>query len=386
VGLALAFLWVYIVKQAGDGTLGFDFEGTLYEPAQRIADGESPYPRPVLSEVKVGNPALYPPLFMLAVVPLSVLPWALAFAFWVAILAAGMVLAVRVLGIRDTRCYVAVLLPPTVWLGLTFGNLAVLLVPLAAVAWAYRNRSPVLSGVAVGVAIAAKLYLWPLAIWLLATRRYKAFGGSVGAAFAGTIGAWALIGFDGLREYPDLLRLGEQVYSGHSYSLATAAAALDLSTNAGRALVLGAAVVCSLLAVLAGRRGEDAVSYSIAVLGAILGASIAWPFTFALLAVPIAIAFPYFNAVWLAPTLVILAEGLPRPLIDAADAPPGRPEGVPPVIWAINNAEPAFWPIVGYAAIASGITCLVVMRLRQRATASSAAAVEEGPLLCSAGL
>jgi hypothetical protein len=372
VGWAIALGWVYLAIQADDGTIGFDFRGTLYEPAERIVDGESPYPAPVREEVEVGNPALYPPLVMLAVVPLTVLPWKVAFAVWAAVLVGGLLFALRVLGIRDWRCYVAVLLPSTILLGISFGNIAVLLIPLAAVAWAYRDRSPVLSGAAVGLAVAAKLYVWPLGVWLLATRRYSAFGSSVVTALVGVLGAWAVIGFDGVLDYPDLLRMAEEVYGGHSFSLATAAAALDLSTTAGRALCLGAAAVLSMAALILGRRGADAASFSLVILAAILGTAIAWPYTFALVVVPLAIAFPRYSAVWLAPMLLLVAELLPRP--EVASITPGRPEGVPAVIWEFNNAAPGLWPALGYAGIAALITVLAIVGMSRRREHARAAA------------
>ncbi len=69
--------------------IGFDFEGTLWDPARAILEGRSPYPAPVESEVEVGNPALYPPLSMLVVSPLDSSPWSIGVAVWAVILAAG---------------------------------------------------------------------------------------------------------------------------------------------------------------------------------------------------------------------------------------------------------------------------------------------------------
>ena len=43
---------------------------------------------------------------------------------------------------------------------------------LAAVAWRYRDRFPI-PGFALGVAVALKFFLWPLVLWLAATRRWR---------------------------------------------------------------------------------------------------------------------------------------------------------------------------------------------------------------------
>jgi len=373
LGLAAAFLLAiafdiaiglhYFSQQADYGTLGFDFRGTLYEPARAIVHGASPYPDPTVAQVQVGNPALYPPLFMLVVVPLTVFPWQVAFGMWVAVLAAGLFATVWLLGGRDWRCYVAVALIPTLWVGLVYGNVAVLLLPLAALAWRLRDRQPLLAGAAVGLAIAAKLYLWPIAIWLLATRRFSALVSAVVTAIGGALFAWSAIRFDGLTSYPDLLRVAETVYAGHSDSLATAAAALGLGTSIQRLVCLGAALLIGALAFGFGARGHDASAFSLTVLAAILGASIAWPYTFTLVLVPIAIAYPRFALAWLAPMLFLLAEALPRPVLEAL--PSRRPVGVPSVVWAFDQAPPGLWPALGYAGLAAAMVALAIARIER---------------------
>ena len=64
-------------------------------------------------------------------------------------------------------------------------------------------------GAVLGVAIAAKLFLWPLIFWLLGTRRYRAALAASAAALAAILVPWAVIGFSGLASYPDLLRVAE---------------------------------------------------------------------------------------------------------------------------------------------------------------------------------
>ncbi len=51
--------------------IGFDFRGTLWEPARALLDGTPIYPEPTREAVSVGNPAVYPPVFILASVPLA---------------------------------------------------------------------------------------------------------------------------------------------------------------------------------------------------------------------------------------------------------------------------------------------------------------------------
>ena len=53
-----------------------------------------------------------------------------------------------------------------------------LMLPVA-VAWRYRDRARI-AGIALGVAVAAKLFVWPLVVWLLLTRRFAAAVWAVG--------------------------------------------------------------------------------------------------------------------------------------------------------------------------------------------------------------
>ena len=51
-----------------------------------------------------------------------------------------------------------------------------------------------IAGLALGAAIAAKLFVWPLVVWLLLTRRYRAAGVGGRSAVVLVVGAWALSG------------------------------------------------------------------------------------------------------------------------------------------------------------------------------------------------
>ena len=170
--------------------------------------------------MQVGNPALYPPLLMLPVVPLSLLPWWLALSIWIVVGLASIAGALYLLDVRDVRCYVVALLCAPTVAGVTWGNATLLLVPLVALAWRWRHHT-YRGGAMLGVAIAAKLFVWPLVFWLLGTRRYRAAAAATAAGVAAVIVPWAAIGFAGLASYPDLLRVAEGVYATHSFSVAT---------------------------------------------------------------------------------------------------------------------------------------------------------------------
>ena len=74
-------------------TYGFDFRGTLWEPARAIIDGSSMYPEPTRAAMELGNPAV------LALLPAGAGPW-----LWLLLLAGGCRLAMWILRVRDWRC------------------------------------------------------------------------------------------------------------------------------------------------------------------------------------------------------------------------------------------------------------------------------------------
>ena len=129
--------------------IGFDFRGTLWEPARSLLDGLPIYPEPTRDAVLVGNPAVYPPLYILGSVPLALLPASLASWLWLCVLALVLLGSMWIVGVRDWRCLVLAATSPVVVHGLWYGNLTVFLVLPLALAWRYRDRARV-AGIAVG--------------------------------------------------------------------------------------------------------------------------------------------------------------------------------------------------------------------------------------------
>jgi hypothetical protein len=371
IALAAALWFLIWVRSAvHDGSVGFDFEGTLWNPATAIREGHSPYPSPTVAEVDVGNPSLYPPLLPVLLAPLTVLPWTVAVSFWVALLIASIAGTLYLLGVRDVRCYALAFVSAPVLNGIIWSNVTLLLVPAVALAWRWRERWA-RAGVIVGLAIAAKLILWPLLFWLLGTRRYKAFGIAVATSTAAIFLPWAVIGFDGLTGYPDLLHVAEQVFGPHSYSVATMLSAEGVDGDLALRAAPMVGLLIALVAGVAGWRGRDAASISLAVLATILGSTIVWEYYYALLLVPLAIARPRFSGLWMVMPLFYFSHRLPRPQLTWDDIQPGgsaccQPPGVPLPSWVFNHAPPGLWPALGHAALATAAVLVVVALSRPR--------------------
>jgi Glycosyltransferase family 87 len=377
LGVPVLFAVLLVLGYTASWPLGFDFRGTLWEPARALVDGLPVYPEPTREQIVVGNPTVYPPLAVLGSVALALLPAGLASAAWFGLLGAVVLASLRVVGVRDWRCHVLGVTSPVVVHGLYFGNLGIaLLLPLA-VAWRYRRRARV-AGVAVGVAVAAKLLVWPLVVWLLVTRRFGAAAWAAASATLLLLGAWATIGFEGLADYPALLRAVQGVYAVRSVSLATVAAGLGAPSYAAIAVSAAAGLACLAAApVLARGDDGDRRSFVLLVAACIVATPIVWPSSCALLLVPIAVTWPRLAPVWFFGYLVWLVGALaPKPVPEDACC---RPDGVTAQAWASSHAPPAVWYAAGTMTVVIAVAAVTV---RSRAAGTVSAPSADDAVTC----
>ena len=123
-----------------------------------------------------------------------------------------------------------------------------------------------------------------------------------------TFGLWGLLGFSGLLDYPSSLDKLETAQTGSSYTvraLLEDAGAPRLGQAAWYVLVLGVLAAC----VLAGRRGDDRLSFSFAVLACVVASPIVWLHSFVLLLAPVALYRPRLSFVWVVPALLWFGSG-----------------------------------------------------------------------------
>lgn len=240
IGLALSGLTFYLNVRTG--IFGWDFRGSLWKAANDILGDRSPY-LPASSErlAHVGNAFVYPPLAAFAALPLAVLPQTAAAAIWSLGSAAALAGALWLVGLRDWRCYALCLGSYPVADTLILGQLDGLLALAAAAAWRFRNRVSI-AGVGIGFAIALKLLAWPLFVWLLFTRRFKAAAVCLAATTALVLGPWAVIGFRGLTAYPHLVAADADAFQNRSHSLVALALRAGLTENVGRTAAVLAAL------------------------------------------------------------------------------------------------------------------------------------------------
>jgi hypothetical protein len=311
---ALVFVAVTMIAglvglSAAEGLLSWDVRFAYLPAAELVLDGESPYPAvddPILEDQKG---YVYPPQLVLALVPLTLLPVPIA-SFLVALGMLALVCAtLYVLEIRDLRCYAAALVWVPTISGVLLGNVSIPLAFALAVVWRYRDAvvPPALS---LGLAVSAKLLLWPMFVWALATRRLRTVALAVGIGALVTVLAWAVIGFAGLAEYPDLLERLSEIQSERSYSIVGMASTLGLAEGIGRIATLAVGGASLVACVVLARRGDEERSFTCAVAATLALSPIVWLHYLVLLLVPLAILRPRFSLIWLLPVLLWVS---PRP-------------------------------------------------------------------------
>lgn len=314
VVLTLALLGVTY----GKSSFVYDFHGGLYGAGQDILHGRSPY-RPGYLELQAAversggvaqtviDVPVYPPPVLLAVAPLSLLPLRLAGLVFIGLSIAATIVALRLLRVRDWRCYGLAFCYWPMLSALRLGALGPLLVLGCAAAWRWRgNAAP--TAAALAAVVAAKLFPWMLGGWLLVTKRYRALALAVAFAALGTLTAWAVIGWHGLAAYPHMLANLSFVSEPAGVSLVAGLLALGVGATLAKVLALAAAAVLFGLAGRAVRaHGGDRRAFGLMVIAALTASPMVWPHYLALVLVPIALLSPTLSAIWFVPLLAYFA-------------------------------------------------------------------------------
>ena len=294
-----------------DDAVAFDFR-VFYAAAEAVLAGDSPYQALDDDSAVVARGYVYPPLTAISVIPMTALPLTAAGLLMMALLTAAVLAVPYVLGVHDWRCYGVLLLWPPVLSAIQTGSVTILLVLGAALAWRWRDRT-LLSAFAVGATLATKLILWPLAVWMAATRRYAAAALGIVVACVLVLGSWAAIGFAGLVDFPSVLQRLQDAVELDSYTVFVVA--LDAGAPEPLARALWLAVGLGLLGavVFTARRGEERTAFILAIAAALALTPIVWLHYFALLVAVVALAQPRLAVLWFIPLGMLVTPGSGQP-------------------------------------------------------------------------
>jgi hypothetical protein len=337
----------------------YDFRGGLWTAGLAILHGHSPYQPAFLAHqvsiMDAGGIAkgetstnsfsipVYPALANVLVVPLSLLPFWLAGTIYTALSVAAMVAGIWLLGVRDWRCYVLVLLSWPFMYGVLLGAIGPFLALGAGVAWRYRDRvlAPAL---AIATVVAVKIFPWTLGIWLLITRRWRALAVCVAAGVVITFGAWAVIGFHGLAQYPQMLSNMSLLQENRAVSVVGIMVIAGIPAGVANALAiaLGCAILFAAWSTVDGPDG-DRRAFGLAILAALTATPIVWDHYMVLLFVPIALASPSLSWAWFipltTPIITSLSWIIPASKADVPFSPNTLRDAIP---WVVLEALTAF--------------------------------------------
>jgi glycosyl transferase family 87 len=305
-----------LFSAARSHSLGLDFNLSFWPAAHEILNGGSPYVSPGAHVVLAGEAFVFPAVGALLLAPFGLLPRGLATWIFVAICLVSVLSTLRILRVRDWRLYGLSMLWWPVVSGWQVANISLPLVVGVALMWRYRDRA-VVAGALLALLISAKLFLWPLGVWLLATRRYASLAYAAVFGLILNVAAWAVIGFSQLSRYERLSVAFVNISERRGAGLVAWAVSHGISSSGAHTLMLAVATVAAAACFVLGRRGDDRMAMAMGVLTALLATPIIWIHYYALLIVPLAVARPRFTSGWAVATVLLIAfapRGGPTPL------------------------------------------------------------------------
>jgi alpha-1,2-mannosyltransferase len=304
--VAFAILPVVIYAYAfAKAPLFFDFE-VFWSAGRDVLAGRSPYPPVDAAVLSTEANFVYPAVAAYLMAPLSLLPLAQAGAIFTLLAIGAVPLALWLLGVRDWRCYGAAVVSAPILHGAVVGAISALLALALAVVWRWRDR-PLVVAPLVALLVVSKVFLWPLGLWLLVTRRVRSAFAAAGIAVVAAFAGWAALGFAGLADYPQLLALLSDLLAEKGYSPVALGLSLGAPESAAKLLayVTGAVAVAACVA-LARRRSQEAdlASLCAALAAALLLSPIVWTHYLTVLFVPIAVVRQRLSGLWLVPLVL----------------------------------------------------------------------------------
>jgi glycosyl transferase family 87 len=280
-----------------------DFHSWYWLAGHRVLHGISPYAVPSPNEFN------YPAFGALLFVPFALIPHALAGVLFTVLVLAAVPASLWLLRVRDWRVYGVVMFWLPVIVGYVTANVSLLVLLGLAAIWRYRDRE-LLAGAVLAVLISVKVFVFPLAIWFLATRRFKAFGQTVLVTAVLNVISWAVLGFHQLPIYVHALKEFTRLNEKLEYSIVGLAMHLGAGQTVGDALglLLAAAVIGVTLRVHGPDR--ERIVFTGCVAAGILASPIVEIHYLVLLIAPIALMHPTFSRLWAVPILFIFVPAI----------------------------------------------------------------------------
>ncbi len=280
-----------------------DFHAVYWPAASRLLHGLSPYAT-THQQIAAGTAFVYPALAALVFAPFALLERSAAEVLYMLACIACVPATLSTLKVRDWRIYGVAMLWLPVYNGWSSGNVTLPLILLVALAWRHRER-PLVAGVLTAAAISVKPFVWPLGLWLLATRRWKAAAWALGSGLLLNLLAWVLVGFNEISTFVHLSSEDTATLWKGGYSMLAVVHHLGLDRAGGELLLILVSALATVAVVFLGAvkcRERDALVLAIVLM--LLASPLLWAHYFALLLVPLALMRPRLHPVWALPVLM----------------------------------------------------------------------------------
>jgi len=280
--------------------VALDFSNAYWTAGARLLHGGNPYYW-THTQLAAGVSFVYPALSAIAFVPFALLSRGTADDVFTLICVSMVPLTLWALRVRDWRVYGITLVWGPVFTGWQSGNETLPLIALCALVWRWRDK-PARAGILTAIMVSLKPFVWPLALWLLLTRRWRASVWSLAAGVVINLATWSIVGFGRIPTMLHVSNLDTAFAWRGGYSVDAVAHHLGLSHHAGDVLTLVAAVaLIGALFYVGYVKGRERHALTFAILLMLVASPLLWSHYFALLVIPMAINRPRMSWLWLLP-------------------------------------------------------------------------------------
>jgi alpha-1,2-mannosyltransferase len=302
-GLLVAWIAAQLNTYWDHGQFAYDFHNYYWPAGHRVLHGLSPYvygpwypPGP-----EVGLP--YPASSMLAFAAMATLPRGVGDVIFTVLSLAAPLLALRALDVKDWRLYGAIMLWPPIVCGWQNANLSLLLVLGVAALWRCRSSFAV-AGFLLAMLVTLKLFLWPLGLFFVATRRYSTLACAALVTLVLNCVTWLAIGLDELPRFRSAIQTFSRLTEDTGFSV------IGFVERAGgdRLAAYGVMSILALVAgrscVALGRRGQEQSAFILGIVVSLVATPVVWFHYLALLLVPLALRHPQLHPLWALPLVM----------------------------------------------------------------------------------
>jgi len=277
-----------------------DFRYAYWSGGHRVLTGASPYLW-TASQFRRGVAFVYPALSAVMFAPTTLLSRSEGAVIFTLVSACVAPATLALLRVRDWRVYAVTLVWLPVCAGWLTANESLFMALGLAGVWRWRER-PAVAGFLTAAMISLKPIMWPLVIWLLVTRRWRASVQTLAWGVLLNLAAWSVVGFSQIGSYLHAVSADTQAGWREGFGIPALLGYLGAGRTEGIAvmIIVTAALLVALLHSGLVRRNE-VHALTLTVTLAIVSSPLLWSHYLALLLVPMALLRPRLHWLWLLP-------------------------------------------------------------------------------------